>query len=137
MKLLLPILPLTPPPSYPSSLLPSSLLPILPLTHPLSYHPPSCPSSLLPILFLTHPPSYPSLLPLTLIHPLHYPNQCYNCHTIFLVLYQLATTQACGHRYFNWGSNGGYRSSFGRCFISGRSLNSFVEFQPCNGGTVL
>lgn len=40
---------------------------------------------------------------------------------------------ACGHRYFNWGSNGGYRSSFGRCFISGRSLNSFVEFQPCNG----
>ena len=53
MKLLLPILPLTPPPSYPSSLLPSSLLPILPLTHPFSY-----PSSLLPLPLTPH--SYPS-----------------------------------------------------------------------------
>lgn len=45
-------------------------------------------------------------------------------------------TQACAPRYLNFAgtaTNSG-RNPFGRCFFSGRDLEGFTEYQPCNGG---
>ena len=54
---------------------------------------------------------------------------CFHTHT---------HSQACAHRYVNFRDIDPLdRHPFGRCFFSGRDLEGFTEFQPCDGGGLI